>query len=129
MSRISTFLRGPRPLPPAGGPAGNEGGPPLWLAEGSYPPLSDVPVLTSAELTRLVALGINPMELAGRLRLVLPVGCARDFTQTRAILRTSAARDQLEAAIQALIDRGAHCDCAVFRAVGEPPRCALWHPL
>jgi hypothetical protein len=67
------------------------------------------------------------MELAGRLRLVLPVGCAHDFTQTRAILRTSSSRDQIDAAIQALCDRGAHCDCAVFQAVGEPPRCALWH--
>jgi hypothetical protein len=68
------------------------------------------------------------MELAGRLRLVLPVGCANDFTQTRAILRTGAAHAQADGAIQALIERGAHCDCTVFQAVGEPPRCAIWHP-
>ena len=65
--------------------------------------------------------------LAGRLRLVLPVGCARDFTQTRAILATGGARHQIDAAIQVLRDRGAACDCEVFAALGEPPRCVLWH--
>lgn len=89
--------------------------------------LARVPALTAAELARLSALGIHPMDLAGRLRLVLPIGCAHDFTQTRAILSTSAARNQLEAALQALRERGAYCDCAVFQAVGELPRCALWH--
>ena len=83
--------------------------------------------LTPAELTRLAALGVRPADLAARLRLVLPVGCARDFTQTRSILRTGSAEDQIEAAIQTLIEHGAHCDCEVFRALGEPPRCVLWH--
>ena len=88
------------------------------------------PRLTPAELTRLAALGIRPPDLAARLRLVLPVGCAHDFTQTRAILRTGpGAQDQIEAAIQALIEHGAHCDCEVFQALGEPPRCVLWHHL
>ena len=73
------------------------------------------------------ALGVRPADLAARLRLVLPVGCARDFTQTRSILRTGSAEDQIEAAIQTLIEHGAHCDCEVFRALGEPPRCVLWH--
>jgi hypothetical protein len=83
--------------------------------------------LTAAERARLAALGIQPIELAERLRLVLPVGCARDFTQTRAILRTSRAPGEVDAAIQALVERGAHCDCAVFQALGEPPRGVLWH--
>jgi hypothetical protein len=97
-----------------------------WLPERS-PPEPGVPALTAAEVARLAALGIHPGELTGRLRLVLPVGCARDFTQTRAILRTGSARDQVDAAIQALIARGAHCDCEVFQALNEPPRCLLWH--
>jgi hypothetical protein len=86
-----------------------------------------VPALDTAELARLAALGIHPVELLGRLRLVLPVGCARDFTQTRAILLTGGARAQIDAAIGALIARGAHCDCEVFQALNEPPRCLLWH--
>ena len=103
---------------------------PSWWrkwAPGARPPQAGVPALTAAELARLAALGIRPMELTGRLRLVLPVGCARDFTQTRAILRTGGAHDQLEAAIQALMARGAHCDCEVFQVLNEPPRCLLWH--
>jgi hypothetical protein len=87
------------------------------------------PRLTPAELARLAALGIRPRDLAARLRLVLPVGCAHDFTQTRAILGTGRARDQVDTAIQALAERGAHCDCEVFQVLGEPPRCVLWHHL
>jgi hypothetical protein len=85
------------------------------------------PRLTPAELARLAALGIRPLDLAARLRLVLPVGCAHDFTQTRVILDTGHARDQVDAAIQALIAQGAHCDCEVFQALGESPRGVLWH--
>src|SRR5690349_20699997 len=86
-----------------------------------------IPPLSPPEWARLAALGIRPMELAGRLRLVLLVGCGRDFTQTRALLRTAGKRDQVEAAIQALMEREAHCDCEVFQALGEPPSCVLWH--
>jgi hypothetical protein len=84
--------------------------------------------LTAAEQGHLRVLGIAVSTLVGRLRLVLPVGCARDFTQTRAILLTGAAPDQVDAAIQALMARGAQCDCTVFKALGEPARCVLWHP-
>lgn len=102
---------------------------PWWRrwARGPRPPEAGVPALAAAEVTRLAALGIRPVELTGRLRLVLPIGCARDFTQTRAILRTGSARAQVDAAIQALVARGAHCDCEVFQALNEPPRCLLWH--
>ena len=109
---------------------GGEGGMPSWWRKWAPGPRSAEPgvaALTTAEMARLAALGIRPMELTGRLRLVLPVGCARDFTQTRAILLTGGARDQVEAAIQVLIARGAHCDCEVFQALNEPPRCLLWH--
>ena len=102
---------------------------PWWRrwAQGPRPPEPGAPALTAAEVARLAALGIRPVELTGRLRLVLPVGCARDFTQTRAILLTGSARAQVDAAIQALVARGAHCDCEVFQALNEPPRCLLWH--
>ena len=90
-------------------------------------PGAAIPPLTPAILARLAALGIQPMALAGRLRLVLPVGCSRDFTQTRAILGSGGARDRVDAAIQALMEREAHCDCEVFQALEEPPRCLLWH--
>jgi hypothetical protein len=76
----------------------------------------------------LAAVGILPTVLAGRLRLVLPVGCAHDFTQTRSILQSGATGDQVEAAIAVLTARGAQCDCSVFQALGELPRCVLWHP-
>ena len=103
--------------------------PSWWHKRGpGRPPLDAAgPALPAAELARLATLGIHPGELTGRLRLVLPLGCARDFTQTRAILQTGQARDQVDAAIQALVARGAHCDCAVFQALNEPPRCLLWH--
>lgn len=102
---------------------------PLWRkwAAGRRLPEGGVPALTTVELARLAALGIRPTELTGRLRLVLPVGCADDFTQTRAILLTGGACARVEAALQALIARGAHCDCEVFAALNEPPRCLLWH--
>ena len=100
-----------------------------WRRLGDTPRRAEpgVVALTAAERARLAALGIQPLELAARLRLVLPVGCARDFTQTRAILRTGRGCGEVEAAIQALVERGAHCDCAVFQALGEPPRGVLWH--
>jgi hypothetical protein len=97
-----------------------------WAA-GRRPPEGGVPALTTVELARLAALGIRPTELTGRLRLVLPVGCAQDFTATRAILLTGSASARVEGALQALIARGAHCDCEVFAALNEPPRCLLWH--
>lgn len=97
-----------------------------WAAD-RRPPEGGVPALTTVELARLAALGIRPAELTGRLRLVLPVGCAHDFTQTRAILLTGGARARVEGALQALTARGAHCDCEVFAALNEPPRCLLWH--
>jgi hypothetical protein len=100
---------------------------PLRRVSDSRPPGSGIPTLTRIEKARLAALGIDPMALAGRLRLVLPIGCARDFTQTRAILLTGGAHVQVDAALQALQERGAQCDCAVFQALGEPPRCLLWH--
>lgn len=79
------------------------------------------------EVTRLTKLGIHPDRLAGRLRLVLTIGCYNDFRFTRDILSTGGRHAQLELAIQALIDLGAHCDCEVFRAVGQLPRGVLWH--
>jgi hypothetical protein len=102
---------------------------PWWRTAAPAPRPRDTtrPRLTPAELARLAALGIRPRDLAARLRLVLPVGCAHDFTQTRAILGTGHARDQVDPAIQALIAQGAHCDCEVFQALGESPRGVLWH--
>jgi hypothetical protein len=83
--------------------------------------------LNRRDLDRLSALGIHPEGLAGRLRLVLTIGCYRDFRFTRDILRTGSARDQVDQAIQALQELGANCDCQVLHAVGEQPRGLLWH--
>ena len=79
------------------------------------------------EVARLLKLGIRPDGLAGRLRLVLTIGCYRDFRFTRDILSSSVKYEQMEGAIEALVRLGAHCDCEVFRAVGELPRGVLWH--
>jgi hypothetical protein len=88
---------------------------------------AEAPVPRQEELGQILALGIHPASLAGRLRLVLTVGCYGDFRFTRDILSTSAARDQLDPAIQALRELGANCDCEVFHAVGQPPLGILWH--
>jgi hypothetical protein len=79
------------------------------------------------EVARLLKLGIRPDGLAGRLRLVLTIGCYRDFRFTRDILSSSVKYEQMDGAIEALVHLGAHCDCEVFRAVGELPRGVLWH--
>ncbi len=84
-------------------------------------------VVRQDEVSRLVKLGIHPDSLAGRLRLVLTIGCYGDFRFTRDILSTSLRPDRLELAIEALVDLGAVCDCQVFHAVGQLPRCVLWH--
>jgi hypothetical protein len=83
--------------------------------------------LRSEDLARLAALGVHPDRLAGRLRLVLPAGCYQDFRFTRDILSTSVCAEQIDRAIIVLIELGAHCDCQVFEAVGQPPRGILWH--
>jgi len=80
-----------------------------------------------AKVVRLGKLGIRPDSLAERLRLVLTIGCYGDFRFTRDILTSSARPEQIELAIQALVDLGANCDCGVFHAVGQPPRGVLWH--
>ncbi|HMA34848.1 MAG TPA: DUF2695 domain-containing protein [Chloroflexia bacterium] len=80
-----------------------------------------------AELARLAALGIHPADLTGRLRLVLVIGCYRDFRFTRDILKSGAVGAQVDQAISALEQLGAHCDCEVFQAMGQPPRGVLWH--
>jgi len=72
-------------------------------------------------------LGIHPDSLTGRLRLVLSIGCYGDFRFTHDILSSSIQNEQLERAIDILIDLGAHCDCGVFQAVGQLPRAVLWH--
>jgi hypothetical protein len=84
-------------------------------------------VVREEEVARLRRLGIHPDSLAGRLRLVLTIGCYGDFRFTRDILSTSMRPDRLELAIEALVDLGADCDCQVFRAVGQLPRGVLWH--
>jgi hypothetical protein len=84
-------------------------------------------VLRQGKLEQLARLGIYPDSLAGRLRLVLTIGCYRDFRFTRDILSTGAAREQVDLAIQALESLGASCDCEVLRALGHPPRGLLWH--
>ena len=84
-------------------------------------------VLRRKELVRLTMLGIHPERLAGRLRLVLTAGCYRDFRFTCDILLTSAMPEQHGLAIEALIELGAHCDCEVFRALGQLPMGVLWH--
>jgi len=82
---------------------------------------------THANLARLIALGVLPGSLAGRLRLVLIIGCYRDFRFTREILLTSAARAQVDSAIEELQKLGAACDCGVLQALGQPARGVLWH--
>ena len=62
-----------------------------------------------------------------RLRLVLTIGCYRDFRFTRDILHTSSAREHADEAIKALQELGAHCDCEVLLALRELPRGVLWH--
>ena len=84
-------------------------------------------VLRQEELAQLSVLGIHPEGLAGRLRLVLSIGCYHDFRFTRDILSTGAASQQAEMAIQALVELGAHCDCEVLQALGQLPRGVLWH--
>ncbi len=79
------------------------------------------------EVARLTRLGIRPDGLAGRLRLVLAVGCYGDFRFTRDILSSSVRQEQMEQAIEVLVELGAHCDCEVFQAVGQLPRSVLWH--
>ncbi len=78
-------------------------------------------------LTRLARLGVRLDGLAGRLRLVLTIGCYGDFRFTRDILSSSVKQEQIEPAIEVLIDLGAHCDCEVFQATGQLPRGILWH--
>ena len=82
--------------------------------------------LRQEELERLTALGVHSDSLAGRLRLVLTIGCYGDFRFTRDILSTGAAREQ-GLAIQALEDLGATCDCQVIQVLGQLPRGILWH--
>ena len=52
----------------------------------------------------LARLGIRSDSLAGRLRLVLTIGCYRDFRFMRDILSTSARPEQVELAIEARTD-------------------------
>jgi hypothetical protein len=84
-------------------------------------------VLRQEDLGKLSALGIHPASLAGRLRLVLTIGCYGDFRFTKDILSSGAAREQSDLAIQALVGLGAQCDCEVLRALGQLPRGVLWH--
>src|SRR5687767_12873164 len=84
-------------------------------------------VVRQEVLSQLFGLGIHPVMMAGRLRLVLTIGCYGDFRCTRDILSTGAVYEQSDLAIQALVKLGAHCDCEVLRALGQPPRGVLWH--
>ncbi len=79
------------------------------------------------QLRRLALLGIQPDALAGRLRLVMTIGCYGDFRFTRDILGSGAAPSQVDLAIEALEDLGARCDCQVLQALGQPARGILWH--
>ena len=83
--------------------------------------------LRQKKLDRLLALGIYPDRLAGRLRLVISIGCYGDFRFTLDILSSSLTNDKIDRAIDVLTDLGAHCDCGVFRAIGQVPRALLWH--
>ena len=47
--------------------------------------------------------------------------------QTPCILLTSLDHQQIDTAIKALEELGAHCDCEVLQALREPPMCVLWH--
>jgi hypothetical protein len=82
-------------------------------------------IVRQVEMDTLAGLGIRSDGLAGRLRLVLAIGCYGDFRFTRDILSTSARPEQIELAVEALMDLGAHCDCQV--ALGQLPRGVLWH--
>src|SRR5205809_399330 len=82
-------------------------------------------VLKQEDLVPLTTLGVRPDALAGRLRLVLTIGCYNDFRFTRDILSSSVAQEQIEPVIEALTGLGAHCDCEVFYAIGQLPRGVL----
>lgn len=84
-------------------------------------------VMRREEVDRLARLGIYPDRLAGRLRLVLTIGCYGDFRFTRDILSTGVRHEQIELAIQALVALGARCDCGVFQAVGQLSWAVLGH--
>src|SRR6266550_5037838 len=98
-----------------------------WAASGPKEAEESHRVLRREKLVPLTMLGVRPDGLAGRLRLVLTIGCYRDFRFTRDILSSSVAQEQIELAIDALIGLGAHCDCEVFHAIGHLPRGVLWH--
>lgn len=83
--------------------------------------------MSKETVIRLAKLGIYPDALAGRLRLVLVIGCSGDFRFTRDILSTGAAHERLEEAVQALEGLGAHCDCEVFKAICQLPRGIFRH--
>lgn len=83
--------------------------------------------MRQGEVARLAKLGIRSDSLAGRLRLVLIIGCYGDFRFTRDILRTSSRPEQMGLAIEALMDLGACCDCQVFQALGQLPRGLVRH--
>lgn len=83
--------------------------------------------LSAEQTARLSRLGIHPSGMAGRLRLVLTIGCYKDFRFTRDILSTGSKGEEIEMAIQALMDLGASCDCQVLHALGQPARGLLWH--
>ena len=98
-----------------------------WVSGGSKEAEENHRILRREELVSLSMLGVRPDGLAGRLRLVLTIGCYRDFRFTRDILSSSVAQEQIELAIDALIALGAQCDCEVFHAIGHLPRGVLWH--
>ncbi len=79
------------------------------------------------QLRRLALLGIQPDALAGRLRLVMTIGCYGDFRFTRDILGTGEAPNLVDPAIEALEDLGAACDCQVLQVLRQDPRGLLWH--
>jgi len=98
-----------------------------WAASGHGDAEEKHRVLRQEELLPLTTLGIRPDALAGRLRLVLTIGCYRDFRFTRDILSSSVVPEQIASVIEALTRLGAHCDCEVFYAIGQLPRGVLWH--
>ncbi|MEA2574970.1 MAG: hypothetical protein QOH93_2268 [Chloroflexia bacterium] len=97
------------------------------MALSSNVKLSGGRVLRQQELGLLAALGIYPDALAGRLRLVLVIGCYADFRFTLDILSSGSVRERRDEAVQALMDLGAHCDCEVFTAIRELPRGIFRH--